>query len=365
MHDRFAVIGPDGKKYPTWHPPTVINPATGRSARSVTSTAAIRTASDLHDWVAAHFASAGKEEFSGVPFGLTTEALDAYSAANPGTATRQEDNPGYKVDYENDVALIGADGGALGVTCDYVTLVHQGSHSPDATQNNVHDTLYAVRCSDGTEVIASTLSRFGNGGEYTRSCDPGTKVTTLPTGYPGGAGERSIPDRACVESVFLVPPGRTTSVWALYEKWTSNGAERTADRELVAFDRLGRVQPEPVRRPRPAIGRTVDLSRDRVERRPRQRPAVRRRARDGTRGRRARSTAPTATSTWRARPSTTRAARSAGTRTRTAAMRRHSPSRANSRQLIATSDTPTRPRVQQQVFGRNRIHDAPGVHAPN
>ena len=34
-------------------------------------------------------------------------------------------------------------------------------------------------------------------------------------------------------------------------------------------------------------------------------------------------------------------------------------------QLVATVDTPTRASVQQQVFGRNRTHDAPGVHAPN
>jgi hypothetical protein len=163
------------------------------------------------------------------------------------------------------VALIGTDGDALGVTCDYVTLVHQGSHSPDATQNNVHDTLYAVRCTDGTEVIASTLSRFGNGGEYTRSCDPGTKVTTLPTNYPGGAGERLIPDRACVESVFLVPPGRTTSVWALYEKWTSTTELKSATKTLVSFDAAWGVF-NPSRYADPAagsrLGRTVDACRE-------------------------------------------------------------------------------------------------------
>ena len=34
-------------------------------------------------------------------------------------------------------------------------------------------------------------------------------------------------------------------------------------------------------------------------------------------------------------------------------------------QLVGAADTPDRPRVQQRVFGRNRSHDAPGVHAPN
>ena len=31
LHRSFSVIGPDGKLYPTWHPPTVVDPATGRS----------------------------------------------------------------------------------------------------------------------------------------------------------------------------------------------------------------------------------------------------------------------------------------------------------------------------------------------
>jgi hypothetical protein len=34
-------------------------------------------------------------------------------------------------------------------------------------------------------------------------------------------------------------------------------------------------------------------------------------------------------------------------------------------QPVGTLDTPSRPTVQQRVFGRNRSTDAPGVHAPN
>lgn len=30
VHDAFAVVGPDGLRYPTWHPPTAIDPDTGK-----------------------------------------------------------------------------------------------------------------------------------------------------------------------------------------------------------------------------------------------------------------------------------------------------------------------------------------------
>ena len=265
VHDRFAVIGPDGKKYPTWHPPTVVDPATGETCTFGHEHGRDPADSDLAGWAADHLAADGKREFAGLPFGLATEALNDWAAANPGTPTRQEDHVGYKVDYENDVRLIGTNGADLGVRCDYLTLVHQGSHSPDATANNVHELLHAVRCSDGTELISSTVSRFGDPGEYTRSCDQAVDVPTIPNGYPGGGGARSIPDRECVEANFLVPPGRTTSVWALYEKWSSQNTLRTADPgdpPLASFDAaFGVFNPSRYADPSsgPRIGRTLDL----------------------------------------------------------------------------------------------------------
>jgi hypothetical protein len=30
VHDSYSVIGPDGKRYPTWHPPVVTDPSTGK-----------------------------------------------------------------------------------------------------------------------------------------------------------------------------------------------------------------------------------------------------------------------------------------------------------------------------------------------
>ena len=265
LHDRYAVIGPDSKRYPTWHPPSAVDPATGKPCTFGHEHGLDPRGSDLYDFASRHLSYAGREKFAGVPFGLATEALNDWARDHPGTPTRQEDHVGYKVDYENDVRLVGANGGGLGVTCDYLTLVHQGSHSPDATANNVHELLHAVRCSDGTELVSSTIARFGSPGEYTRSCDPSTVVATTPNGYPAGTGARAIPDRNCVEANFLVPPGRSTSIWALYEKWSAQNSLRTADPNappLARFDTAFGVF-NPSRYADPAassrIGRSIDL----------------------------------------------------------------------------------------------------------
>ena len=96
--------------------------------------------------------------------------------------------------------------------------------------------LYASRCSDGTELVSSTLSRFGTAGEFTRSCDPAVTVASTDNGYPDGPGARSIPDRACAERDVLVAPGRSTSPFALYETWSSQNALTTeAGQPLVDY----------------------------------------------------------------------------------------------------------------------------------
>jgi hypothetical protein len=234
LHDRYAVIGPDGLRYPTWHPATVVDPATGRRCTFGHEHGDDPHTSKIFGWVAQHLAAKGYENYAGIPFGLAAQGLNDWAAAHPGTPTRSEDNPGYKVTVANDVKQLGADGGQTGVTCDYLILVHQGSHSADALSNNAHELLYAQKCDDGTAIVSSTLSRFGHPGRYERSCAPATDVITTNNGYPDGGGAREIPDRTCVEENVLVPAGRTTSQWALYERWSSVNTLQTASGETVA-----------------------------------------------------------------------------------------------------------------------------------
>jgi len=377
VHDRFAVIGPDGKRYPTWHPPTVVDPATGATCTFGHEHGRDPRGSEIGAWVADHLAAPGAERYAGIPFGLATESLDVYAAANPGTRIRHEDNPGYKVDYENDVRLLTADGTPLGVACDYLVSVHQGSHSPDALSNNVHELLYAVRCDDGTELVSDTISRFGAPGEYVRSCDPGTIVRTTDNGYPAGSGAREIPDRACVEQNVLVPAGRTTSAWALYEKWSADNELTTADGEVLAAFDAGFGVFNPARYAHAGgvrgIGRTLDLC---WETEP-----------GGDRFDGAACTAATAGGAIGSAyafddprspfDGTRRDVYLRETTLRNAGGQRlvwtdpygrrasTTPFPGALCQLVGAVDTSARPALQQRVFGRNRSNEAEGVHAPN
>lgn len=274
LHERFSVIGPDGLKYPTWHPPVVTDPATGTRCTFGHEHGRDPHGSDLFDWIAGHFAKEGLEQYAGIPFGIATQALETWGPAES-TPLRREDNPGYKVEYRNDVRLFARNGADLETTCDFLVRYHQGSHSADATSNNVHETLYAFRCDDGTELISNAFTRYGNAGEYNRGCEPATVVPTTDNGFPDGDGRRLIPDRTCMNTHFLVQPGRTTSAFALWEQWIAQNVLHKGDdpetgEALVRFDTRFDVfdpsrfaDPDPAVTPVPGystrIGRPIDL----------------------------------------------------------------------------------------------------------
>jgi hypothetical protein len=351
LHERFSVIGPDGKVYPGWHPPVVTDPATGRECTFGHEHGRDPRGSDLYDRVAAHLAAPGREAYSGIPFGSATEALDAWA----GATRRTEDHVGYKVEYENDVALTTAEG-SLGVTCDFLVRVHQGSHSPDALSNNVHELLYASRCSDGTEIISNVVGRFGDAGEYTRGCDPSTTIATTDNGYPDGPGARAIPDRTCVESGFLVPAGSITTVWATYELWSAESELTAGDRVLASYDTAFGVFDPSRYANGTGIARTYDLCQE-VE------P-------NGDRANTHLCDEDSYEGTHRDVYLRDTRVRNAGGPTRWwtdpyGGNASPDPFPGAICQLVAATDTPDRPRVQQRVFGRNRSHDAPGVHWPN
>ncbi len=242
LHDSYSVVGPDGKVYPTWHPPSVTDPETGERCTFGHEHGRNPARSDLFGWVADHLAAPGAQRRAGIPFGLAAESLDAYAAANPGVPTRHEDHVGHKIEWQNDVELERAEGGGretIGVTCDFLTKIHQGTHSADALANNVHELLYAVRCDDGTRLLAVKLVSFGSPNEFVRSCDKQTVVDAgTALGYPAGGGRRLIPDRACVSEHVLVGAGQY-SLYSrgLYEDWISSNYLRTpGGDELAYFD---------------------------------------------------------------------------------------------------------------------------------
>ena len=266
LHESYSVVGPDGKRYPTWHPPRPTEPATGERCTFGHEHGRNPAASDLEGWIARRLAAPGARRRAGIPFGMANESLDSYAAANPGTPVRHEDHVGHKVEWENDVELERASGGGrtrIGVTCDFLTKLHQGSHSPDALGNNVHELLYAVRCDDGTRLLATKLVTFGAPNQFVRACHKETVVDAgTAHAYPAGGGIRFIPDRACIEDHILVASGQYSQFSrGLYENWLSSNYLRTAEGEEIAYydPHFAVFNPSRYGYPGGEIGRVIDV----------------------------------------------------------------------------------------------------------
>jgi hypothetical protein len=250
QHDKYSVVGPDGKLYPTWHPP--VDPVTGCSfghehGRDPHGSKLYRLVGDI-------------------PLGLANEALETWDPANP----RREDHFGHKVEWENDVRMrvnTGVASAILEVTCDVMIKLHQGTHSKDAFTNNLHEMVYHIRCNDGSEAHLTFLAAIGTPGEFVRSCNQDQSVTVgtaTPSNSPNGGGRRIIPDAGCVQE-FLVNNGGNTSDFGagLHESWQTSNNISTADgHSLASFDPYFQVD-FPSRYYDPTqpgvVGRPIDL----------------------------------------------------------------------------------------------------------
>ena len=144
IHNSYSVVGPDGKLYPTWHPP--IDPATGchfghehgRDPRG----------SNLY------------KKYGPIPFGYANEQLAIWDP----TGIRNEDHFGHKIEWENNVTFnlgSGVGGSVLQVQCDVLTKLHQGTHSKDAFTNNLHELVYYLDCTDGTRIGMTIMTAIG------------------------------------------------------------------------------------------------------------------------------------------------------------------------------------------------------------
>ena len=219
IHNGYSTIGPDGKQYPTWHPP--VDPATGCSFGH--EHGRDPHGSDLYGKV------------GDLPFGYLNETLDTW---DPGTR-RHEDHVGHKVEWENNLVFQAGDGlGSLfTTTCDVLVKLHQGTHSRDAFTNNLHELIYSIACTDGTEMHIRVIAAIGTPGEFVRSCD-GTRIiggTATPANSPAGSGRRRVPDRTCIDRHFLVPAGSSSSFSsALHESWEISTSVKRADGHTLA-----------------------------------------------------------------------------------------------------------------------------------
>ena len=337
------------------------------SAPSATSTAATRRLRPVRVGRRALRGAPAVEAYSGIPFGAATEALEDWAGANRaprrGGPRRLQGRVRERCPAHDGRGRARRDLRLPRPRPPGLALARR------AVEQRPRAAL-RVRCSDGTEIISNIVSRFGDAGEYTRGCDAAVTVATTDYGYPDGPGERLIPDRACMESGFLVPAGRTTSVWAP----TSSGARERAARPAGGACSRPTTPPSassiPSRYGEPRgrrIARTLDLCRetepsgDRANGRPATRP------RD--RHRRVRRPAlavrrhPPRHLPARHDASPTRAGRGAGGPTPTAATPRPT---VPGRDLPArrAADTPARPRVHSASSAATAPTTPPGSTPP-
>jgi hypothetical protein len=237
LHESYSVIGPDGKLYPTWHPPVATDPITKASCRFGHEHGKDPSTFPYFNEIKQYYAYNGDVANSGIPFGYINDQLDVWTAANKSPISmRHEDHVGNKVEWEVNVPVSTSNpsqaGGKqpTGLTCNYFSAVHQGTSTHDAFQNNLHGVFYMSKCSDGQNLKLNKLVKFGPAGQFTRVCDAvGDRTTVIKTGfsysnpaYPGTSqdGIRNITDRNCVINNFLVPSGK----WSMnfYEAWSGN-----------------------------------------------------------------------------------------------------------------------------------------------
>ncbi len=290
VHDSFYVIGPDGKKYPTWHPPLTTDPATGKTCAFGHEHGRDPSKSLIWSQVKEYFyydankngrMDSNEEAVAGLPFGYVNEQMSTYHASKNQSTMRHEDHVGHKVDFANGEGEIAShqennsttngvrvgdtlDGGGLsytGVRCYYLAKPHQGVSSPDAFTNNLHEVFYFASCWHDNQSLSqynqkismAVMMPFDRAGGFTKFmplCGNGRRndpldfvnigTNSMNANYVSGPGNREIVTRDCIEKGILVPAGQFSG--NLYEAWSAelrvtraNGAN-IASRINLLFD---------------------------------------------------------------------------------------------------------------------------------
>lgn len=180
VHDAYVALAPDGNLYSTWHP--TVDPKYG-------CTFDHEHGMDPRTW----------DYFSEVGF-------PPFSYVNAVEGDRVEDHVG------NKVFVVNNDNG-----CSVMSKIHQGTHSHDAFQNNLHELQHHVRCTDGRRIDAFVLASFGHSGEFKRGCINGlfgnvSNEQVIRIGAPTNdltSGQRLIPGPECYAGLPDIP----------YEAW--------------------------------------------------------------------------------------------------------------------------------------------------
>jgi len=276
FHDSFFVLGPDGKKYPTWHAPEEIDPTTHQNCTFGHDHGVDPHGSALWPELQRHFAFDANNDggidtselaLAGIPFGLVSEKL--VNSSTP----RLEDHTGYKIVLANGVArtlVSGGSGQTFDLRCNLFAAYNQATSTADAFASNMFSVTYAVDCNSGSsqsqypvKVIVSTMAVYGNPGSFTLDAS-GTQQNAgpaVPPNSPAGGSElgRIIPTRDNVFAGAFVLSGQTSTFDPLLERWeTQLRLTRANGTELATLAPAFRVD-NPARYYDNGLARSINL----------------------------------------------------------------------------------------------------------
>ena len=243
LHDSYSVVGPDGKLYPTWHPPRVIDPATGELCSFGHEHGRNPAGSDLSSTGSPTAGRPGARRRGGHPVRARERGAGRLRGRpTPALPTRHEDHVGHKIEWENDVELERASGGGrsqIGVTCDFLTKSTRARTPP--TPLATTSTSCSTRCAATTAPACLRRSSSASGCR-TSSSAPATSPRSSRAGT-----SHPTPPAAAFASSPTAPASRTTSWSRAGSSPSSRGActrtgsrrttcARPAASELAYFD---------------------------------------------------------------------------------------------------------------------------------
>ena len=260
-HDEHFVIGPDGRKYPTWHAATFI--------RSDSTTCSYGhehgdnpANSPFFAEIQRHFAwdannngilETTELSASGIPFGYVAEQLDVYNAAvtppiAPAQGRRYQPHTAYKIAHVFGTRSRIA-GGVITdnyVACSHLVAINQDTVTADAFASNMHEAIVALDC--GTtgpypvRLIASGMMNFGNANTF----DAAALSSTAPQPITP-AGQTAVPPNSAtnVTSGRRAIPGAVSGVSRMWDNAfvaigaTSNIENAISERSAADFSLVG------------------------------------------------------------------------------------------------------------------------------
>lgn len=307
-HSQYYVVAYDGLKYPTWHPPVVTNPITGKGKCYFGHEHGSNPQKYMYwDEIVQHF---GKDlngdgnitkmvvgddgkitpgDRAGIPFGISNEKMDQYynKEGRDSVFVRHEDHVGHKIEFVNGESdMVGNSTHVMsqlpntvgvnipygpssnyqhsGVSCTHLHKFHQGTHSGDAVQNNLHEVIFHSHCVSvnvnglnaasiypTNTILLTGMMSFGNPGGYLRFCGTNRDLLVCPNGknangsckvidpllsklpnaiYSNTLG-RNMVDRSCLENVVSITGSQ---YFTPYEIWQGDLRITKANGQMLA-----------------------------------------------------------------------------------------------------------------------------------